>query len=1309
MQEQEMTEKSSETESKQSVTKPKTKGKFLRWVLCGIPLLLVGGIGYLTTGYGQRSVIHLAERLLDELSIEQVEGSLQEGLTLTNTQYNMAGVEVSAGVAQLHFDFSCLWKYDACLENLSLKDTIVAIDTSKLPPSQPQEESEPFTELNLPLGITAKKIALDNISVKVDALDIQLDHFQSGIQGEGRSVTLFPTELNGLAISLAPMKAEDAEAKQAVQSEEQSAKAPIDWAAIQQTLNLPFLTKKQPLVLPLDFNIEQLNLANINISQKPLNLNEKPSQIFNLDQATLAAKADHQTVEISRLNLKSQQGNLSAQGQLMLNGDYPLDLQLHAEGLQNFSSAIPVNNADIALSGDLFQKTALNVTTTGTIQAELSGDIALATEKNPFNLSLKSPSASYAITQDKNDPLKLNNVALNLQGDMNHYQLTLSGNAKGMNIPASSVDLKGNGTITHFAIDSLNLTALEGKAQLSGLVDWRDGVEWQSKLHLNNINTKSLAPDWAAVLSGDLESNGYAARGKESGEWAVDVPKMDIKGTFSQRTLQLQGQLKSDHQTLLNVPNATLIYGENRIAMQGVLGDNSNFTANLNAPNLQGLVPRLKAGIKGDVTLSGKVSEPNLDLDLTANNVAYDDLNLQHLTVKGKVTTEKTIQGDVALTLQKFSYGEIKIEKADLNAKGSEAQHSLTFNAKGDPISANLQLSGKFDRLQQVWNGQISQLAIENRELGKFRTNQAINVNYNNQQINAQVSPHCWLNSHAELCFPQTFNAGQEGKIPFEIKRLDLAMLKTYLDNSTQLSGILSAKGDAAWFKNRAPQVNLEVNSHHLKFTQALSEGKTFPITASPLKINARLADNNLNLKTDLRIENNGRLATDLVMKDITKSRTLSGQIEIDQLSLRLIKPLLTGGESVDGNINAKLTMGGNVLAPQLHGQLGLSNLRAKSVSMPFDITDGRLAMHFHGASSTLSGIIQTSESDLYLDGSADWRKLDAWRSTINARANRFKVSMPNIGKVEVSPNISVSVTPKELELGGNIDIPWARIEVEELPESAVSVSDDEVIMDGSVKKKIPLAQRQIPQTTPSGMAIKSNINIHIGDDVKLNAYGLKANVDGTIAVRQGKQGLGLYGQVNLTEGRYASFGQDLIIRKGQISFAGLPSQPSLNIEAIRNPEAMEDSSITAGVKVVGLADSPEVKVFSEPAMSQNNALSYILTGRSLDSSGDTSSSNSMAAALLGMSLAKSSKTVGKVGSAFGLNDLSVSTAGIGDNTKVEVSASLTPKFRVKYGVGIFAPLTELTLRYNLAPKLYLQWVSSVNQAVDLMYRFDFD
>ncbi len=240
-------------------------------------------------------------------------------------------------------------------------------------------------------------------------------------------------------------------------------------------------------------------------------------------------------------------------------------------------------------------------------------------------------------------------------------------------------------------------------------------------------------------------------------------------------------------------------------------------------------------------------------------------------------------------------------------------------------------------------------------------------------------------------------------------------------------------------------------------------------------------------------------------------------------------------------------------------------------------------------------------------------------------------------------------------------------------------------------------------------MAIAGDVTIHIGNDVKVDAYGLNTNLNGTLKVRQGNKGLGLYGQVYLQNGTFTSFGQDLLIRKGMISFTGLPSQPTLDTEAIRNPEAMEDSSIVAGVKVTGIAEAPDVKVFSTPTMSQDQALSYLLTGRSLENSGDSSSSNSVAAALIGLSLSKSSKLVGGVGSAFGINDLNVTTAGIGDNTKVVVEGSLTPKFKVQYGVGLFAPLTELTLRYRLAPSLYLEWVSSVNQAVDLMYRFEFD
>lgn len=1302
-------------QSEQQTIIKKRKWCWLRYVSCGVLCLILIPFVFLMTGKGQRTTLELADKLLESLTIGSVGGSLQDGLSLSDTKFVIDGVDISIGQANLHIGFRCLLTGEACLENLALKDTTVVVDTTKLPPSQPNKDNEPFTELNLPLGVSAKKIVLDNIQVKVDEMDITLVHFHSGISGKGRTVNLAPTELDGLTLSLAPAGAE-----QAVEKTQEIAKevakqtaSRLDWAEIKAKLAQPILTKQAPIKLPLDAAIPQLEVKNIRIEQKVKDKDGKfvaAKSIVKVESLSLQANADQEAVELSQLLLKSDRGNIHGNGLLTLAENYPLSWLLNADSPLLTDLKIPASQAKVTLKGELFGKTSLDIQTSGAVKANLKGEVQLAEPKTPLNLYLTSDAVSYPFMPEKGaESLKLEKIDLSLRGDLLNYQLDTQVNTTGIGIPASRAHLKGHGEITQFNIDQLTLNALEGKVNLSGNVNWENGVAWDAKTDLNAINTKSLAPEWVAELSGGLQSKGYAGRGENGSDWNVEVSNLDLNGSLLQKNLQLKGEIKSNHKTLLDVPAATLVYGENNIALKGILGDKSDFSAQINAPNLTGLLPKLAANIQGNVKLTGKVAEPNLDLDLTAKSLSYDQLNLQNLIAKGKVTTEKTIQGNVDINLAHLAYGDVKVENASLVASGNEANHNVKFSAKGNPVGANVQLSGKFDRLQQVWQGQLSQIAVESKEFGSFKTNQAVNVSYDNKQINANVSAHCWHNLKINLCFPQAFNAGQEGKVPFEIKQFNLATIQEVLNKNTQLSGIVNAKGDVAWFKNKPPQVNVELDSNALKLVQKLEGGNSFPLTLSPIKVNANLADNNLKLKTDIKVENNGRLSTDLVMNDVVNSRKLSGNIHIDQLTLRLIKPLLTGGESVDGNINARLTVGGSVTAPLLNGTLNLTELRAKANAIPFDVTGGHLALNFYGATSTLAGRVQTTESELRLDGDADWRRVDAWKTRVRAQANHFRVNVPNIAKVAFSPNIEVMATPRELILAGNIDIPWARIAVESLPESAVNVSSDEVIMDGSIKQKVSLAQRQIPQQTTSGMAIKSNININIGNDVSINAYGLKSHINGTIAVRQGKQGLGLYGQVNLKNGRYASFGQDLLIRKGVISFAGLPSQPTLNIEAIRNPEAMEDPSVTAGIKVIGLADSPEVKVFSEPSMSQNEVLSYVLTGRSLDNSGDSGSSNSMAAALIGMSLSKSSKTVGAVGSTFGLNDLNVTTAGIGDNTKVEVSASLTPKFKVKYGVGIFAALTELTLRYNLAPRLYLQWVSSVNQAIDLMYRFEFD
>lgn len=92
-----------------------------------------------------------------------------------------------------------------------------------------------------------------------------------------------------------------------------------------------------------------------------------------------------------------------------------------------------------------------------------------------------------------------------------------------------------------------------------------------------------------------------------------------------------------------------------------------------------------------------------------------------------------------------------------------------------------------------------------------------------------------------------------------------------------------------------------------------------------------------------------------------------------------------------------------------------------------------------------------------------------------------------------------------------------ARIVVNEVPESAVGVSSDEVMLDKNLQ---PIKQQS------AGIPINSNLTIHVGNNVRLDAFGLKARLTGDLKVAQDKQGLGLNGQINIPEGRFHAYGR---------------------------------------------------------------------------------------------------------------------------------------------------------------------------------------
>ncbi|WP_109078543.1 autotransporter assembly complex protein TamB [Aggregatibacter kilianii] len=1285
----------------QTPSKPKRKKSKWRRILCAVSavvfLPVFALLGMLATESGQHRLIRWADDVVDALSIEQIEGNLSEGLVLKNLRFQTEGIGTQVAEARLQMQLSCLWRLDMCIDDIRLQQPSVQIDTALLPPSEPtRKESAPMKRISLPIGVHIKQVAVSELSLLIDKHHMTLATFHTAATLNNETgLTVSPTQIHDFRF-LQQMD-ENAEKTNEIKTEKAEPSPPINWEKVEQNLSRPLLADLQKIELPFDMHVQSIDGKNW--QYQLVNEKQETLQDIQVSSAELQADATNDVVQLQKFDVHSNLGDLTANGKMQLNEDFPVQFNLSGDFntfKQNDEVLLPASKIELSLSGTLKKTTALLLQTQGAAEAKLEAKVQPAAPKLPLTLHFVADKAQYPV--DNKDPLKIHGLDLTVNGDLLAAQVNLTGAVSGMGIPNNTLELQAVSHLSNVEINRLLLKALNGSAELQGNLNWRDGIAWDSRLQLAKINLGNYLAAFPAVLSGKLSSQGKA----NSNGWQVDVPELDIQGTLSQRPLNLKGNLTAGDRQLLNVPQLLLTYGENKINAQGHIGDQSDFNLNINAPNLQGLWADLSAGLKGNVKLNGSLANPHIYADLTASRFTFQQMHLNQALIKGDINGTEHIKGQLEVNLNGFNYNDINVNQLKLTASGDEQKHSLQLQSDGNPVAANLNLTGNFDRTLQQWKGTLSQMMIKS-EFGNLQTNQNVAVTYDNKTAEATISAHCWMHSQADLCFPQTFKVGANGEVPFDIKRFDLAFVNKLLEQEL-LNGQLNSKGKVAWFTDKPLLAEVQVNGNNLSVTQKVDR-KTFRLAIPQISLNANLANNNLALKSDIHIQNQGRIGTDLKLSDIVNARKLAGTFNVQNLNLNLANQLLNGGEQVNGELNANLTLGGSLTAPTLNGDVRLNKLGAKIRSLPFDITESELTLRFAGTSSTLQGYVKTADSRLNLSGEANWKNVNDWRTRLHAEADKFKVDIPSMARLQISPNIDISATPKLLELSGNIDIPWARIAIESLPDSAVAVSSDEVILDGKEKTNLP---KNLPSETQSGMAIRSDLRINIGDDVSLNAYGLKTHLHGLLSVKQEKGNLGLYGEVNLKNGRYASFGQDLLIRKGLISFVGQPSQPMLNIEAIRNPEAMEDASVTAGVKVNGIATAPNVTIFSEPGMPQDQALSYILSGRSLESSGDAASSGSVGAALLGMGLAKSGNVVGGIGKAFGIKDLNLGTAGVGDSSKVEVSGSITPRLQVKYGVGLFDGLAEVTLRYRLLPQLYVQSVSGVNQAFDLLYQFEF-
>ncbi|MBC7210970.1 MAG: translocation/assembly module TamB domain-containing protein, partial [Pseudomonas sp.] len=455
---------------------------------------------------------------------------------------------------------------------------------------------------------------------------------------------------------------------------------------------------------------------------------------------------------------------------------------------------------------------------------------------------------------------------------------------------------------------------------------------------------------------------------------------------------------------------------------------------------------------------------------------------------------------------------------------------------------------------------------------------------------------HCWRSGQASLC-GEDQRLAPEPRLRYHLKQFPLDSLAQWLPKDFAWQGLLNA------------DINLDIPASGPKGSIRIDAGggtlrvrdkdRWIDFPYQVLRLDSTLAPRRVDTRVDFRGERLGEVNLSARIDPLGRNKPLSGDFRLAGLDLSVIRPFLPMVERLAGQLNGSGRLSGSLLAPQVNGNLALSGGEVSGAELPISLEDLSLQALIAGEQVQLNGNWRSGAAGRgQLAGHLTWGQ--ALGMDLRLQGQQLPVSVEPYAALEVAPDLTIRLLDERLAVTGKVLVPKGKITVRELPPSTVKVSDDTVIVG-----------HQTEQGTPP-MAVAMDIDVEVGSEkLSFKGFGLTANLLGHVHIGDN---LDTRGELSLADGRYRQYGQNLTIRRARLLFAGPIDQPYLDIEAIRQVD-----DVIAGIRLSGSAEQPTTKVFSEPAMSQEQALSYLVLGRPLNSSGEDN--NMLAEAALGLGL----------------------------------------------------------------------------------------
>lgn len=864
--------------------------------------------------------------------------------------------------------------------------------------------------------------------------------------------------------------------------------------------------------------------------------------------------------------------------------------------------------------------------------------------------------------------------------------------------PVVALDAHVTGNAQALQVRPLKLSIESGTAQGQIALGFDSGIEWDGELRLQDLDPGVLVRELPGSVSGLLSSQGQWQGDRLSldAEW-------DLDGILRNDPLLLQGRLSKSAATW-TLKGLKLRQGENRLSGSGHWGQTIAGNFDVQLQRLQSLwffggsAPR--GQLSGAVNLSGSESSPVLDLQLKGAGLGYDDLRIQSLALQGSVGLDNRNQGKVSLTADDVRQGDLSLGNVQLALSGDRSGHQLKLDITEGLADVSAQLSGSLSGTQgsdQRWQGSLSRSQVT---LGQqaWELQDRVHLDYQLGSQALTMSGHCWRYDSASLCFNDQQTLMPDRKLDLVMKRFDLSSLSrsgnSWMPEDLTWEGLLDASLTLDQVKGSTPIATLKASTasgviHITEEAAADSSAATihdFPYRL--IDLNARLEADVATTRMEIASEVLGVLDIDATVMDPGGQQRLEGRYRLNGFKLDFLRPLIPQVTRLEGELNGQGNIDGVLRKPDIGGQLRLSDGFLSGANLPVSLENLSADVTVDGQAARIRGRWESGEQGKgQINGQVQWAP---WGGELTLRGEQLPASVPPYANLYLSPDLSLSLRNDAVSISGKVAIPRGQVTVKELEKEAVQLSPDAVIV-GQEKPK---------DTAP--MKVTARVRLDIGDQLHLNAFGLKGRLSGQLDVRENMTATG---DLRLLDGSFNRLGQDLKLRRALLLFSGPVSKPYLSVEAIR-----EVGDVVAGLRLTGRARNPESEVFSEPAMSQQEALSYLILGRGLntDENADGEDSNLMAQAALSLGVAGTAPFTQKVAASLGLKDFDLETEGVGNATQVVASGNITDKLSLRYGVGVFDSSTEVGVRYDLSRRLYIEAISGFASSLDFFYKIDF-